>query len=256
MRGTIGLLLALPLLMTACGGGSSSAGSQSGSISGNWQMSLQKNQSKLKPKTQSGFLVQSNNAVTGDLLFTGIPCSGVGTVTGSVTGANVSLVVDPVGITVNLTGAVSSDQTSMSGNYTLLASGCGSTESGTWKANIVKPLNGNLQGTFTSTRLGKALPVTGQISQGQNTGSSNTTLAGNLNITGYCFASATISGAVSGTAVVMNLVNSSGTEIAQLTGTSTLDGTSVTGTYHVIPQGTGGTPPCVDGDGGKVSLSL
>ena len=256
MRLRIALLLALPLLMTACGGGSSGAGSSPGSISGNWQMSLQKNQSKLKPKTQSGFLVQNSDVVTGGLLYTSIPCSGVGSVSGSVTGASISLVVDPVGITLNLIGTVSSDQTSMSGNYTLLSSGCGSTESGAWKAELVKPLSGTFQGTFTSTRLGTALPVTGQISQGQNIGISNTTLSGNLNITGYCFASANISGVVSGTAVVINLVNPSGAEIAQVTGTSTLDGTSVTGTYHVIPQGPGGTPPCVDGDGGKVSLTL
>ena len=156
---------------------------------------------------------------------------------------------------------VGSDQASMTGTYVILASGCQATgvntqETGTWTANLVKPVSGNIQGTFTSTRLGTALPVTGQISQGQNTGVSYAPLTGNLSINGYCFTSANIAGVVSGTAVVINLVNSSGVEIGQVTGTSTLDGTSVTGTYHIIPQGPGGTPPCVDGDGGTVTLTL
>jgi hypothetical protein len=255
------LTLALPLLITACGGGSSSsAGSSSASVSGNWQMTLKKNKTKLS-RTQSGFLVQNNNVVTGSVIFTDIPCSGTGSVSGSVSGTNVAFTVGLTGLTVNLTGTLGSDQASMSGNYLILASGCqapsiNTQETGTWTANLVKPLNGNIQGTFTSTRLGTGLPVTGQITQGQNTGVSYAPLSGNLTIGGYCFSTANIAGVISGTAVVMNLVNSGGVEIGQVTGTSTLDGTSVTGTYHIIPQGTGGTPPCVDGDGGTVTLTL
>jgi len=251
-------LLALLLLLIGCGGGSS-ANSSSGTLSGNWQMTLQKTGTTKFAKTQSGSLVQNNGVISGSVILTDTPCSGVGNVSGTVTGTAVSMVVSPTGVVVNQTGTVSSDQSSMSGNYTILSTGCSGSQtapqSGTWTANLVKPLTGNFQGTFTSNKAG-ALPVTGQVSQGPNTGSSNTALTGNLSITGYCFSAANISGVISGTAVVMNLVDSSGVEIAQVTGTSSLDGTSLTGTYHAIAQGTGGTSPCVDGDSGTVSLTL
>jgi hypothetical protein len=222
-------------------------------------MSLRKDKTKLT-RTQSGFLLQTNNVLTGSVMVADIPCSGVGSVTGSVTGTDIAFTVGLTGLTVNLNGALGSDQASMTGDYTILASGCqGSSvntqETGTWTANLVKPLTGNLQGNFTSNRIG-VLPVTGQLTQGQNTGISYAPLTGNLSITGYCFASANIVGVVSGTAVVMNLVNSGGVEIGQVNATSSLDGTSVTGTYHIIPQGTGGTPPCVDGESGTVTLTL
>jgi hypothetical protein len=254
------LTLAFSWLMSACGGGSSNAGSSSASVSGNWQMTLQKNRTNLK-RTQSGFLLQNDDLITGGVILTDIPCSGVGSVAGSVSGTSIAFAVGVTGLNVNLTGTVGSDQASMSGNYIALSAGCQASEintqeTGTWTANLVKPLSGNFQGSFTSTRLAKALPVTGQVTQGQNTGNSYTSLTGNLSITGYCFTNANIAGVISGTAVVMNLVNSGGVEIGQVTGTSTLDGTSVTGTYHIIPQGTGGMPPCVDGDGGTVTLTL
>jgi hypothetical protein len=261
MQGGIALLMSLLLLMTACGGGSSTSSSTSSpSIAGNWQMSLQKSKTKLT-RTQSGFLLQSADAVTGSVIFTDTPCSGVGSLAGSLSGSNVAFTVGLTGLTVNLTGTLGSSPSTMSGNYVILASGCQGNESntqetGTWTANLVAPLSGTMTGSFNSTRLGKSLPVTGQISQGQNTGLSEAPLTGNMSITGYCFSSANISGLISGTAVVLNLDNSSGAEIGQVTGTSTLDGTSFTGTYHIIPQGVGGTPPCVDGDGGTVTLSF
>src|ERR1700679_526355 len=153
MRRSYALILALPLLLNGCGGGSSNSNSSSasGSISGNWQMSLQKSNSTLQPKTQSGFLVQNGGNVAGSVLFTDIPCSGIGGVTGTVSGTDVSLVVDPVGVEVNLSGTVGSGQTAMSGNYTILSTGCSGTETapqtGTWTASLVSPFSGNIQGT-------------------------------------------------------------------------------------------------------------
>jgi hypothetical protein len=120
----------------------------------------------------------------------------------------------------------------------------------------VAPLQGTLQGTFTSNKTGDVWPITGKIDQGQNTGISNTTLTGNVAITGYCLAGATISGVVSGTNVVMELVNSSGVEIGQVSGTSALDGSSVKGTYMIIPQGPGNAQPCANGDSGTVTFTL
>ncbi len=249
------LLITAPLLLVAsCGGGSSSTSSSS-ALSGNWQMTLLKGANPKIAKTESGFLVQNNDTITGSLSLIDTPCSGVGSVTGSVSGTNIALVITPTGLTVNLTGTVQANQ-SMSGNFTILASGCSGSESapltGTWTANLVA----TLQGTFTSNKTGDVWPITGKIAQGQNTGISNTTLTGNVAITGYCLAGATISGVVSGTNVVMELVNSSGVEIGQVSGTSALDGSSVKGTYMIIPQGPGNAQPCANGDSGTVTFTL
>lgn len=259
MQRKILLLLALPLLMTACGGSSKSV-SSSGAISGNWEMSLQKSDSTLAPKTQSGFLLQNGNIVTGGVIFTDIPCSGVGSVAGTINGTAISLVVDPTGTSVNLSGIIGAGQTSMSGDYTILSTGCGGSQTapqqGTWTANLVAPLSGNIQGSFSSNVHSTTYTMTGQVTQGANTGVSSAPLTGTLTATGYCFTTANIVGSISGTAVVFNLVDPDGTQIGQVAGTTTLDGTSMTGTYQVLGLGTGAAPGCVDGDSGTVTLTL
>jgi hypothetical protein len=256
-------VLLMLFYMTACGGSSQSANSAAGAVSGNWQMSLQKNNSKLKPNTLSGFLLEdAAGTVTGNVILTYVPCSGVGAASGAVTQPNISLTVSPNGTTLSLTGTVGSDLSSMSGDYTMLSTGCSGSQNlpsqtGTWKANLVKPFSGNIQGTFTSTTLGTAFPISGQVSQGPNTGGTYAALTGNLAITGSsCFSSASISGVISGTAVAINFSASNGTEIGQITGTSSLDGTSLSGSYKIVPQGTLPGTPCRGGDTGTVSLTL
>jgi len=252
------LLLALLAVMPACGGGNSSNSTPPGMLSGNWEMNLQKDDSTLKPKTQSGFLLQQKDVVTGSVILKATPCSGVGSVNGMVSGSNVALTVSPTGITVNLTGTLGSDQASMSGDYIILPQGCSGSqtapEMGTWTANLVKPLGGSFTGTFTSVKVGD-LPVNGQVTQAANTGSS-APLGGKLMVAGYCFSATNISGAISGTDVVMNLLNSDGSQAGEVTGTSSLDGKSISGKYFAVPQGVGGNPPCVSGDSGTVTLSF
>ncbi len=182
MRNRIVLPLFLALLMTACSSSSShTTASSSGAISGNWQMSLQKANSTLAPKTQSGFLMQTGNAITGSVIFIDIPCSGVGGVTGTLDGSNVSLVVAPDGTQVNLTGTVNTGGGSMGGNYNILSTGCVGSQtapqSGTWTANLVAPLSGSIQGSFSSTVLGNtfALYRAVVVTQGPNTGVSSAT---------------------------------------------------------------------------------
>lgn len=255
----IALLFALSILMTACGSSNSSSSSNSGTpgaLSGNWQMSLLPTGRTLA-RGQSGFLLQNGNTVTGGMMLLNAPCSGIGGADGSVNGAAVSLEVNPTGVNITLTGTLGTDQQSMSGSYILLATGCTGTtsapETGTFTANLVTPLNGNLQGTFTSKE-GITYSVTGQVSQGPNTGISTASLTGNLNVRGYCFSAANIAGTVSGTAVVMNLVDATGAQVGQLTATASLDGTLVTGKYSILAQT--GTPPCGGGDGGTMTLNL
>jgi hypothetical protein len=261
MTSKVSSLLACLLLIAGCGGGDGPSGSPAAwSVSGNWQIALQRNNNPVNPKPQSGFLLASQNTVTGNMMLIDFPCSGVGSVTGTVTGTNVSLVVTLTGLTVNLTGTLGSDQASMSGTYTILPSGCNGDvsnkqETGTWIASLVKPLSGSFQGSFTSVKIG-AVQATGQLSQGPNSGASSTSLNGTLAVTGYCFASANISGQVSGTSVVMQLLNADGTEVGQIAATSAVDGSSLKGTYRIVAQGSSGVFPCQSGDSGTVALTL
>jgi hypothetical protein len=229
-----------------------------GPLSGNWQMTLQPSNPNLFTKTQSGFLVEDGTNLTGSMMFTDLNCTGVGNATGTVSGGDISLTVTPAGLEVNLSGTIASSPTSMSGNYTILAAGCtggeSSPQTGTWTANPVSPLNGNYSGSLTSNKAATTLTISGQISQGSNVGSSNASLSGNLSATGYCFTTANMTGAVSGTSVVINLLNSAGAQIGQITGTSSLDGTSISGTYRILSLGSS-FPPCQSGDSGTFTLS-
>ena len=254
------LVLVSLLLATACGS-SSKPSSSSDSISGNWQMSLTPSGTSFAP-TQSGFLLESNGTVTGAMNFAiSTACVGVGNVTGTVNGSDVSLLLSPSGLTVELTGTIPSTGF-MTGNYTILSSGCSgeysAPQTGTWTASQVTPLSGTIQGTFTST-FGPVYSMSGQLAQGSNTGVSSAGLSGNLATTGYCFfSSATLTGTISGTSVVLNIVGSDGTQLGEVVGTASLDGTLVTGTYKMLGFGVGlgYTPPCVNGDSGTVTLAL
>jgi len=252
------VLLALLLASVGCGGGSSNSSTAAGPLTGNWQITLQNADKALKAKTQSGFLLQQNNQVSGDMTLRAPLCAGVGGVTGQVSGSSVNLTIVPTGLSINLMGTIGSDQASMNGNYTILTEGCSAVgvapESGTWTANLLPPLNGNFQGTFESNHIGD-VTVSGQIAQQPNP-SANTSapLTGNLAVSDYCFSSATLYGAVSGTNVVLNILDADGSQIGQVIGTSSLDSKSVTGTFRVLQQK--GKPPCGSGDAGTVTLTF
>ena len=248
--------IAFCLFMIGCGGGSGSSDPPSAAwpISGNWQMEMQK--SSTATRTQSGFLLEKNNAVSGSLIFAGTTCAGMGNVSGTVSGSDVSLSVEPTGLSIDLTGTLGPDKASMSGNYAMLAAGCGKPETGTWTAALIKPLNGSFQGSFVSTRSGTTFPASAQIGQGANVGTASAPLTGTLSITGSsCFTTANISGLISGTSVVLNFGESAGTQVGQVTGTSTPDGTSLSGTYSIPEQGAPGAP-CHAGDIGTFTLTM
>ena len=254
--------LILPFLLTSCGSSKSAPPSSSGELSGNWQMSLQPSNTKWKPTAQSGFLVDNNGALTGGMAFQDIACRGVGDVSGSVTGSNVTFTVSLAGLDIEFTGSTTKPNT-MAGNYTILSTGCSGAlsapQTGTWTANTVPPLNISIQGVFTSSHQNLnpgTFDITGKLSQGSNTGESTTSLSGTLSATGYCFFTTTnVTGTISGTSVVMNLIGSDGAQIGQIAGTTSPDGTSLNGTYRMIGlgAGSGAQPPCVNGDTGTVT---
>lgn len=261
VRFEIAFCLAIAMLITACGSSSKSNSSSSSSgISGNWQMSLQPSNANWKPSSQSGFLMDNNGTLTGGMAFQDTACPGVGNVSGSVNGSNLTFTVNPAGVDIEYTGSLTQSNT-MAGSYTILSTGCSGTysapQTGTWTANQVSTLNVTLQGTFISSH--KNAPatytITGKLTQGSNTGASSASVSGTISTTGYCFfTTANVAGTISGTSVVLNLVASDGvTQLGQVAGTTSLDGTTFSGTYRMIGLGPGNTPPCVNGDTGTVT---
>jgi hypothetical protein len=248
---------ALSLLASSCGSSSPKAAT-SGALSGNWIISLTKTNATNIVHTQSGSLLQVGDTIGGSVIFVDTPCSGVGSVNGSISGSNVTLNVNPVGTSVTLTGT-SGSIGSMSGNYTILSTGCigsqASPESGTFTASLVTPLSGSVTGTFTSKNNAPSFTATGTITQAANTGLSATPLTGSLTFTGFCYPSANIVGSISGTSVVINLVDANGAQIGQISGTASLDGTLVgSATYNYLGQGAGSA--CVDGSSGTATLNI
>lgn len=252
------LWFACILTVSACGGGGhSNSTSTSGMLSGNWQMVLTQTQPPpggSAVQTESGFLTQSGESLAGSILQSGSPpCVGLGTVSGSVNGSVVAITVDQVGQTVTLSGTATSDGAAIGGNYSILASGCGSSTVGIFSATQVKPLSGNLLATFTSGEfIGSVYTFTGSLTQGQNTGTSYGTLSGTMTSTNApCINSFSIAGQVRGTSVVFNFLASDGTSQGQYQGTTSTDGTTLTGTYDFLAQSNG----CY-GDAGTVSITL
>jgi hypothetical protein len=270
MKSRLAFLLALSLFMAACGNSSKSGSdpTSSSSLAGNWQISLQPADSKAT-RSESGFLLDNNGTLTGNVLLTDYPCSGVGSVSGTVDGTDVTLVADPVGVTVNMTGTTGSQAGSMSGTYTMLSDGCttksASPESGAWAATLVASLTGTITtGSFTSSK-GPTFSVTGSVSQGQNSGASAAPLTGSLTLTPVTVAdpcvpdSASITGSISGTAVVLNLFDpSSGSQLGQATGTISVSGTSdsptFSGKYDILGQPT--VKGCHSENHGTVTFTL
>jgi hypothetical protein len=226
------LLICLAMLI-ACGGGDNP---KTASLSGNWQILLQSDTSS---ETQSGFLLQSGHIITGGLQLSGqtisglAECVGVGSVQGQSSGSNVAMSVSLAGQTANLNGSSGSHLTTMSGDYSILASGCGQTEVGKWTATQVKPLTGNFQFTFTSDASPATFHYLVTITQGPNTGESTATLSGSMTSSDApCLSSASIAGVISGTSVVLNFVSTDGHSLGKYQGIMTTDATSITGFYR------------------------
>jgi hypothetical protein len=264
MRSLRASSLLLVIVLTACGGTGSSKTKQP-TISGNWQFALQST-TYSETETASGFLVQSpKGVVSGGVLLSGqtvsgtTECQGVGSATGQATGSNLSLAVTPAGQTLNFTGTSANSSTTMSGNYSILASGCGQTEVGTWTAQQVSPLTGSFQATFTSTfTVGLVFQFSGTVTQSANTGGSTATLLGTMTSSNSpCFSSATIQGVISGTSLVFNLFTADGIALGKYTGTVTTDGTSIAGPYRFSnPSDPNILAGCGGGDGGTAAFTV
>lgn len=246
---TSAFLLALLTAALSCGNSTPITKPQGGPLSGNWQIALRRHVMPVPPLIFSGFLVQSGDSVTGAVRL-GSLCPGVGTITGTVSGNNVTLTIDEFGEEINLQGSVPTVSTPMTGQFSNLAGGCTAyANTGTWSAVQIAPITGSFHGTFTSSaNVGNGtINVTGNLDQGPNTGSSTATLTGAITAstsTNFCsyLSSASITGLISGNALLLDFYGPNGAQIAQLGNLGSNptvkvipEGTSISGTY-VFPS--------------------
>jgi hypothetical protein len=246
------LLLAGTILLSACGGGNSNAGSQiPAKLSGNWQFTMAAPaDGSFLGGLQGGFLLQNNTAVTGAAAYSvALPAnpnptvcnSGSAAITGTLTGQSVAFTAAAGTQTFTMTGTLSFDGSTMGGTYTSTAgtaangTPCGTVQppSGLpglqWSAILVPPITGPIQGTFHSTGGAAGLSeqdfaVSGTILQGENTGASNATVTGSLNfvypgtnLSDYpCLTVATVSGQISGNIVILQIAGAVGSNVGQI----------------------------------------
>lgn len=272
------LLLASTIMLSACG--SSSSGSpQSATLAGNWQFTLANpgdgsfqgptSGSVVGSVVQGGFLLQKNDAVTGQVAYSVyLPgtsptlCNGgTATITGKISGQTVTLTAE-AGSTQTFTftgGTLSSDGTTITGGTYAMSyvspngQGCGTAQSAlSWSARSVPPLTGSITGAFHSafgSQNAQDYPLTGFLTQGENIGASNATVTGTLSfidpatsLTDYpCIAdgSVSVNGEISGDSVILQLIGTSGLPVGQIGGsissgvnTVTFDSTSSGNVLH------------------------
>jgi hypothetical protein len=238
------------MTLSACGGGGASVDPPpSAGLSGNWQFTMALQTDGTNPITfsgglQGGFLLQNNNSITGQLVYsitssissTG-PCnSGSAPVTVMINGPNVTITEVAATQTFTLTGTLSSDGSTMMGTYNSTAgtatdgSACGYAETGlSWSAVSVPAFTGTVQGFFHSTNgnsfpQNEDFPVSGSLTQGANIGASNATVTGTLNfidpetnLSDYpCFSTASVNGQISGSSVVLQIIGTNGSIVGQI----------------------------------------
>jgi len=221
------------LLASACSNGHVMS-PPNGALSGNWQLFLQQEEpSPPVVLSVSGFFLQTANSLSANVSVPPNPnspngtCGGVGSLTGTVSGQNVTLAINEGGSTLNLTGSIASNNQSMEGIFSAFGGGCFTRpSSGTWTAVSIPPLNGSFTGTLSNssymTLLNGVIPpvpikVTGTMVQSANNGGANATLTGTINATGYpCFTTVSVSGTISGENVILNVFGYDGSQIGSL----------------------------------------
>ncbi len=234
-RATAFLTLVL-MTLAACGGSSHPSSSTSGALTGNWQLNLlQENPSTGTPLFVSGFLTQSNDALTGSVQGPTIlsankqmvNCGGAAQITGTISGQSVTFTENLGGTAYNFTGTISSDNQSMSGDYQALGGACFTTPTvGTWNAFLIPPVDGNFTGTLSGsaymallTGVSPAAPiaVSGSLTQSANAGASTASLTGTITAVGYpCFTTASMTGTISGQSVYLDVYDYNGALIGSL----------------------------------------
>jgi hypothetical protein len=214
-------------------------------LSGNWQFTMANPPDQsFEGGMQGGFLIQSNNSLTGSIAFSvsgasaSVCNSGSASVTGTISEQNVSFTAIAGTQTFTFVGSVSADSSTMVGTYSSTAgtstngANCGTAQSNlSWSAKFVPPLIGAIQGNFHSTDgnsglMNQQFPVTGLISQAENSGQSSAVVTGTLTfvdpvslLSVYpCIDTVTLNGSISGDTVTLQMIASDGSTIGQIGG--------------------------------------
>jgi len=228
-------LVFVVLIFSACGGGGSPSFSANGPLSGNWQLNLLQNYPPPStPLSVSGFFLESDNTLSGSLQGPTIidpsgtvSCAGVGQVIGTISSQQIAFSLNIGGTVFNFTGTVSSDNTTMSGNYQALNGPCFTKPTtGTWSASLIPPLTGTFTGTLSDSQYMQTLTgsnpaapiaVSGTLTQTPNVGGNIASLSGTITAVGYpCFATASMTGTISGNTVLLSLYGYNGNLIGSI----------------------------------------
>ncbi|HWY22657.1 MAG TPA: choice-of-anchor D domain-containing protein [Candidatus Acidoferrum sp.] len=249
------LLIAVTLVLSGCGGSSSSSASQpqNSAVSGNWQFSMTPPDPNYPASApyglQGGFLLEKNGKVSGqvaysiasDQLQNGVPVvcdSGSASVTGTVSGQALTLTAVAGTQTFALSATLGANGSITNGQFTTPGASAGSAVCGAptpqagsavWSAVNVPPLSGSVTGSFHSTGLtlnNQDFQVTGTLNQGENIGASSATVTGSLSfvdpttlLSDYpCFPAGyvNVTGQISGNTVILQLIGIDGSSDGQI----------------------------------------
>lgn len=188
---------------SGCGGGSSGCGfngsacaiQQNADVSGPWQATATSTSAPgTTPVIVEANLSDSSGSVTSTAFVVVNSCVSSDTtskVSGSVNGNTVTLTATYPGVTVSLSGTVSSGAVvpvTMSGTYT--ASGACGSDGGTWTATKMAQINGNYSGNlFSNSNPSQAIPVTATIAA-----DGSLKITGQASVSSVCFNQLTLSG--------------------------------------------------------------
>lgn len=195
-------LLAFPMLIAGCKGGAGGNGAvtpvSNAAIDNPWVFGFTSSSSGISGSSTNLLVVNANLRLSSPVQSTGVvviracirPSFSSESVNGSVSGSNVSLTLAFGGVMMLLTGTLSADGSSMSGNYTMNGA-CGN-DTGTWRGSKVLPINGAYIGSLLGSNSATVLnaSISGNLvstSDGAVTGTfsiNSTCFKGNLSVTG------------------------------------------------------------------------
>jgi hypothetical protein len=302
----VALLMTFALALAACGGSGSGSPQSNSQAAGNWQFTLTSGQQapSFGGGLQGGFLQQNGSSISGQAVYTitlpaqnGNPTcdSGTATIAGKISGQTAALTAVAGSVTYALTGTISSSgsgpATITGGTYTATpapGSPCGTaSDTGTLAGTSVPPLTGAFKGFFHSVRSSTGFgnqdfPLTGTLLQGENTGAASATVTGTLVfqdpktlVNDYpCLSTASVTGTISGSTVLLQIYSAGGTAVGQIGQTPGSPNPPTAVTYESAQKGyvvhnpkgavagsNGGgylvtTKPCSGGDSGNLCLAL
>lgn len=123
------MLLASGLL--SCGSSSSQ------NLNGTWQFTVSSGVLANTTYQGNATLSQSGNTISGTINFVNDPCATTtGSITGTVTGLNVTLQVGEGSQEVTMDGTINSTFSLITGNYTAPGGGCLNGDYGSWSASL------------------------------------------------------------------------------------------------------------------------